>query len=149
MDNLCHSLSLMQANIFEKSVEKGVPSYFFIKSFLLSPLAREIDELNLGYAGLTEIEIFSSVEKSVKSRRGKLLPYPVMRFLGYFYRSASYLYDLSSKYLYENVPIKVLVSNFDTLHSLPIEEAIKDIFEILNIAPLTKEELFIKLYRQK
>ena len=149
MDKLCHNLSVMQANLFEKSVVKGLPSYFFIKSFMLSNEARELDELNLESAGITEVEIFYSINQNIKSRRGNLLPYPIMRFLGYFYRSAAYLYELSSKYLYEHIPPKIVVNSFDTLHSLPIEEAIKDVFEILNIEPLTKEELFKKLYRSK
>jgi hypothetical protein len=139
----------MQANLFERSVEKGIPSYFFIKSFLLSDDARHIDELNLEVSGLSEIEIFSLISANIKSKRGNLLPYPIMRFLGYFYRSAAYLYDVTSKFLYENVPVKVVVSSYDYLHSLPIEEAIKDVFEILHINLLSKEELFIKLYKQK
>lgn len=147
MDKLGHSLSTLQANIFEKSVEKGLPSFFFIKSFMVSDLARDLDELNLESAGLTEIEIFDVVKSNIKIKRGKLVSYPIMRFLGYFYRSASYLYKLSSKFLYKNIPPKILIESYDSLHALPIEEAIKDVFDILKINIESNEEIFIKLYK--
>ena len=147
MDKLCHSLSTFQANIFEKSVEKGIASFFFIKSFMVSPLARELDDLNLESAGLTEIEIFEVVKSNIKIKRGKLIGYPIMRFLGYFYRSASYLYKLTSKFLYEKIPPKMLIESYDSLHALPIEEAIKDVFDILEINIESNEEIFIKLYK--
>ena len=147
MDKLCHDLSLMQAKIFEKSIEKGIPSYFFIKSFLLSDQARDLDLLNLETPGLTEAEIINDIKQNIKTRRGLLLSYPIMHFLGYFYRSASYLYQVSSRFLFENIPVKSLIRSYDYLHSLPIEEAIKDVFEIHKIQIKTKEELFIDFYR--
>ena len=147
MDKLSHSLSTLQANIFEKSVEKGIPSLFFIKSFMVSPLARELDDLNLESAGLTEIEIFEAVKSNIKIKRGKLIGYPIMRFLGYFYRSVSYLYNLSSKFLYENISPKMLIESYDSLHALSIEEAIKEVFDILKIDIESKEDLFIRLYK--
>ena len=147
MDKLGHSLSTLQANIFEKSVEKGIPSFFFIKSFMVSDLARDLDELSLESAGLTEVEIFEVVKSNIKINRGKIVSYPVMRFLGYFYRSASYLYKLSSKFLYKNIAPKMLIESYDSLHALPIEEAIKDVFDILEINIESNEEIFIKLYK--
>ena len=148
MDELCHSLAIMQGRLFERSVEFSVPSYFFIKSFMLSEEARAIDELNLEKAGITEVEIFNSVKQKIDTKRGNFLPYPIMRFIGYFYRVASYLYDISSKYLYEHIPVKSLISSYDALHSLSIEEAIKDVFSIFKIDVKTKEEQFNDEYRK-
>ena len=146
MDKLCHSLSVSQANIFERSVEKGIPSFYFIKSFMVSSFARDLDELNLETAGLTASEIFNEIKENIKTNKGVRISYPIMRFIGYFYRSASYLYKLSSNFLYGKIPPKVLIRSYDSLQSLPIEEAIKDVFDIVNINIESKEDLFIRLY---
>lgn len=147
MDKLCHSLSLLQANIFENSVEKCIPSFYFIKSFMLSSFARDFDELNSESAGLTEIEILNSIKANIKTKRGELISYSIMRFIGYFYRSASYLYDLKSKFLFERISPKMLIRSYDSLHSLPVEEAIKDVFDILKINIESKEDMFIRIYK--
>ena len=47
-----------------------------------------------------------------------------------FYRMAEYLIGYSSKQLYEYIKPDLLNRNYQTLHSLSIEEAIKEVFEI-------------------
>ena len=148
MDKLCHSLSQSQAHIFERSIDDGIPSFFFVKSYMLSEQARAIDDLNLESAGITKTEIYETIKNRVRGKRGKLLSYPLMHFLGYFYRSAAYLLKLTSKYLYENVPPKFLIENYQALHSLSIQEAIKDAFEANNLEIKTKEELFVDIYKR-
>ena len=148
MDERCHSLSIMQGRLFERSVEFHIPSYFFIKSFMLSEEAMALDDLDLEKAGITEVEIFNSIKSKIDITRGCLLPYQLMRFIGYFYRSASYLYDVSSKYLYQHIPVKSLISSYDSLHSLPIEEAINDMLSIHKVDLKTKEELFSEEYKK-
>ena len=147
MDELCHSLSVSQARIFDRSVENGIPSYFFIKSFMLSSQARDLDNLNLEGAGITEVDIFDAISEKIKIRRGELLPYDIIHFIGYFYRSAAYLHNVTSKYLFEKISPKFLVENFETLHSLAIEDAIEEVFDTLNLVTKSKEELFIELYK--
>ena len=142
MDELCHSLSIMQGRLFERSVEHLIPSFFFIKSFMLSEEALAIDDLDLEKAGITEVEIFNSINTKIDTKRGILLPYPIIRYIGYFYRSASYLYNLKSKYLFEHIPVKSIISSYDALHSLPIEDAINDMFSIHKVDIKTKEEQF-------
>ena len=41
----------------------------------------------------------------------------------------------------------MLIESYDSLHALPIEEAIKDVFDILEINFESNEEIFIKLYK--
>lgn len=148
MDETCHFLSNMQARIFERSVEDGIPSYFFIKSFLLSYEARQLDKLNLESAGITEVEIYYVVKEKIKTNRGEILPYPIMHFLGYFYRSAAYLSKLTSSYLLKNIPPRFLINNYQTLHSLAIEEAIKEAFIVNKIEIKSNEERFIEVYQK-
>ena len=146
MDEIGHSLATSQARIFERSIEDDLPSFFFIKSFMLSYEARQLDELNLDYAGITEVEIYEVIKNRIKSKRGQLFSYPVMHFLGYFYRSAAYLHGVSSSLLYEKIPPKFLVDSYQTLHSLPIEEAIKEAFEVNNLKVKTKLERFFEIF---
>lgn len=147
LDKLCHTLATSQARIFDRSVEEGLPSFFFIKSFMLSLEAKALDELCLEQSGINEVEIFESIKQKIKSHRGELLPYPVIHFIGYFYRATSYLTNITSKTLLEKIPPKFLVNNYSTLHSLPIESAIDEVFEINKIKVKTKEELFFDIYK--
>ena len=146
VDGLSHSLSISQARMFEKSVSLGLPSKRFIRSFMLSEEASLMDDLKLNIAGLTENEIFDAVSNKITSKRGMLYTFSVMHFIGYFYRMASYLTGHSSKFLYQNIKPELLSRSYQTLHSLPIEEAIKEVFEITNIKVEDKFEYFKKIY---
>lgn len=148
-DKLCHTLSLSQARIFERSVEDGIPSYTFIKSFMLSSSAKSLDELNLESAGLSELEIYNEIKDKIKTRRGNTLSYPVIHFIGYFYRSAVYMSGLSSKYIFNTISVKYLENNYLTLHSLSIVEAIKEAFDALKIEQEDKTKKFIELYKER
>lgn len=147
VDDLAHSLAASQARIFEKSVSFGVPSKLFIRSYLLSSQAKSIDDLNLEIAGLSEIEIYDAISKKIKTKRGELYPFPVIHFIGYFYRMAAYLSGLSSAQLYKQIKPELLLKNYRTLHSLPIEEAINEAFEITNTGADDKYSLFKDIYR--
>lgn len=142
ISNLAHS----QAMIFERSVEDGVSSKMFIKCFMLSNEARKLDELSLEMAGLSEIEIFESIKKKIKTKRGHLLSYPMMHFIGYFYRSAVYLSGYSSKHIYEKIPVDFLIKNYKVLHSFAIEEAVRESFEILKIEKYDLYKRFKEIY---
>lgn len=133
LDKVGANLSHFQAMIFERSVEKGVSSKMFIKCFMLSEEARLLDNLSLEIAGLTEIEIFDSICKKIKTKHCQLMPYLVIHFIGYFYRAAVYLSGYSSKQIYEMIPISFLERNYLVLHTFAIEEAVREVFEILKI----------------
>ena len=148
MDKLCHSLSVSQGRMFEKSILEGIPSYSFIKSFMCSNEAYELDLLNLESAGITEVEIYQSVKSKIKTRRGEILSFPLMHFIGYFYRSASYMLGIKSRTLFQEIPVKFLVENYLTLHSLSIEEAIKEAVEANKCVSKSNEEKFLEIYKQ-
>lgn len=147
VDDLSHSLASVQARIFEKSVSNGIPSKLFIRSYMISKEADYFDDLNLDVAGLSEIEIYNSISKKIKTKKGELYPYPVMHFIGYFYRMAAYLTDCSSVQLYRNIKPELLFKNFQTLHSLSIEDAVKEVFDITHFELEDKYSLFKKIYR--
>lgn len=146
VDHLSYSLASSQARIFERSVALGIPSKTFVRSFLLSNEAKRIDDLNLDIAGLTEGEILDTISKRIKTRRGEIYPFAVMHFMGYFYRMASYLTGHHSKDLYRQIKPEFLFKNYQTLHALSIEEAIKETFEMMHIEEKDKYALFKKIY---
>ena len=147
VDSLSRSLALSQARIFENSVSFGIPSKIFIRSYMLSDEVMLIDSLNLNVAGLTEREVFDVVSKKITNKRGMLYSFSIMHFIGYFYRMAAYLSGYSSKQLYEYIKPDLLNRNYQTLHSLPIEEAIKEVFEITQFKIEDKYEYFRKIYK--
>ena len=147
VNNISHSLASSQARIFEKSVSFGIPSKIFIRSYMLSNEASLIDDLNLDVAGLTETEIFDVINKKITNKKGTLYSFSVMHYIGYFYRMAAYLTGYSSKLLYQNIKPDLINRNYQTLHSLPIEEAIKEVLEITNIKVEDKYSYFKKIYK--
>lgn len=147
VDALSHSLASSQARIFERSISIGISSKIFVRSFMLSNEAGLLDKLNLDIAGLTEIEIFDSISKKITHKGGSLFSYSSMHYIGYFYRMASYLTGYSSKLLYQYIKPDLINRNYQTLHSLPIEEAIKELFEITKIKEQDKYETFKKIYK--
>lgn len=147
VDKISYSLAKSQARIFEKSVSCGIPSKIFIRSFMLSDEASFFDKLNIDIVGLSEGEIFDNISSKISNKKGVVYSYSIMHFIGYFYRIASYLTNLTSKYLYKHIKPEILARNYNTLHSLPIEEAIKEIFELLNIQLEDKYSLFAKIYK--
>lgn len=146
LDRLGSQLAHSQAMIFERSVEEGYPSKMFVKCFMFSSEAKSLDELSLEKAGLSEIEIYDSIKHKIKSKRGQLLPYLVMHFIGYFYRVASYISGFSSKQLYKQIPVEFLLQNYLVLHSLDIEEAVKEVFDIKKIEKIDLYEQFKNIY---
>ncbi len=149
VDELGHNLCVMQAHIFMKSIDKNIPSLIFIKSFMLSIQSRDLDKLNIYKSDINQCDIFIEISSKIKTTRGKLLSYYHIHYIGYFYRMFSYLTNLSSKEIYYLVSPSYLVDNYDVLHSLPINEAIKEVIENKNIKVLTKEDIFYKEYKLK
>ena len=147
VDSLSYSLASSQARIFEKSVSFGIPSKIFIRSYMLSQEAKLIDSLNLTGDGLSEDDIFDNISKKIKTNKGELYSFSVMHYIGYFYREAAYLTGLSSRQLYQSVKPDILKRNYNAIHSLSIEEAIKEIFEITNVEIEDKYSLFKKIYK--
>lgn len=147
VDTLSYSLASSQARIFENSVSFGIPSKIFIKCYMLSNQAKLLDDLSLDVAGLSEVEIFDAVKENIKTTRGELYPFEIMHYIGFFYRMCSYLTGENSNWVYIKIKPDFLYKNYKMIHSLPIQEAIKEVFEIKNIELEDKYSLFKKLYK--
>ena len=66
--------------------------------------------------------------------------------IGYFYRSAAYMLDMSSKELLKLISPKYLRRVYYPYHTFDIQVAIEEVFDDLNIKIHSLEEEFRRLY---
>ena len=132
-DEICIRLSKMQARMFEKASEEGLPSYFFVKAYATSPYILKIDSLKILDIDLSEQEIFEAAKRKVKTRRGTVYEIEVMGWIGYLLREWSYRYDVFTPALIKKVSLSYLASVYHPYHSLDVLKAIQKIAEEKNI----------------
>lgn len=146
-DEIGYMLASTQARIFERSVEEGVPSYFFIQQFVNSFDAYQLDTLGYLLSGSSETEIFLHISTKTKKKKGTIYQKHVMHWMGFFYRYASYLTNLSSKELFKKISPKYLNAVYSLYHSVDILKAVKMVFEDVEFEKQTPTERFLSLYK--
>ena len=103
-DSLQSALSDMQGQLFEMSIEKGLDSEAFIKAFMLSDIAKNLDsEFNhMQWAGKEYImeRIYDELKDKLKSG-GEIYDRETMYWAGYVYRTWHYYTGESSKEIYK------------------------------------------------
>ena len=121
------TLSDMQGQLFELSKEKGLDSEKFIKAFMLSEIAADLDsEFNhVQWAGKEYImerildELCDEVEKG-----GELFDREQLYWMGYVYRNWHYYTGESSKEVYRQAPAKTMRATYLSYHTMSVEMAI-------------------------
>lgn len=130
-DANCHTLSDIQARIFEKASKEKIPSLYFIKSFSYNEETTMMDNLKFLDGFSSEEEIYISSKRKVKTNRGQIINPVVMHWIGYFYRSFCYLYGFKSKEAFKLIEPNYLVKIYPLYHSQDIRKAI--IWAILDL----------------
>lgn len=146
-DDVGYMLASMQARIFERSAKEGLPSYFFIQSFVNSFDAYQLDSLGFLLSNSSEIEVYINTKKHTKRKKGLVYPEVIMHWIGFFYRYASYLTNISSKELFKKITPKYLSSVYPLYHSVDIVKAIEMVFEDVDFEKTTPSERFLNLYK--
>ena len=123
-DDLMSKMAHNQAYIFEQSSFDGLPSYAFIKMYMCSPETAKLDKL----ISASDDEIYIPIKAKI-TKRGTILSSDIMHWIGYIYRSLSYLYNISSRVLFRKVPPKYLVSVYPLYHSQDPAKAASWIYE--------------------
>ena len=119
-DDLMSKMAHNQACIFEQASLDNLPSYSFVKMYMCSKQTNKLDKL----IQVSDDDIYIPIKNRVK-RRGIILPSYIMHWIGYIYRCLSYLYNISSRILFKNVPLKYLVSVYPLYHSQdPVKAAL-------------------------
>ena len=146
-DEIGYMLASKQARIFERSAKDGVPSYFFIQTFANSFDAYQFDNLGFLLSGSSEIEVYLNTKRDTKKKKGLVYPEQVMHWMGFFYRYASYLTNISSKQLFKKISPKYLSGVYPLYHGVDIVKAVEMVFEDVDFDRLTPSQRFLNLYR--
>lgn len=146
-DEIGYMLASMQARIFERSAKEGIPSYFFIQTLANSFDANQLDNLSFLLSGSSEIEVYMNTKMHTKRKNGLVYPEPVMHWMGFFYRYASYLTNISSKQLFKKISPKYLSGVYPLYHSVDIVKAVEMVFEDVDFDKMTPAQRFLNLYK--
>ena len=126
-DSLQSALSDMQGQLFEMSIEKGLDSETFIKAFMLSDIASDLDsEFNhMQWAGKEYImeRILDELKDKLKTG-GETYDRETMYWTGYVYRRWHYYTGESSKEIYKQAPAKTMRITYFPYHTMSVEMAI-------------------------
>ena len=134
-DSLQLALSDMQGQLFEMSIEKGLDSELFIKAFMLSDIAKDLDsEFNhMQWAGKEYImeRILDELKYMLKTG-GEMYDRETMYWMGFIYRNWHYYTGESSKEIYKQAPAKTMRITYFPYHTMSVEMAIDRIKESYN-----------------
>ncbi len=121
------ALSDMQGQLFEMSIAKGFDSETFIKTFMQSDIARDLDsDFNfMQWAGKEYImeRILDEFKDKLKIS-GELFDRETMYWAGYVYRRWHYYTGESSKEIYKQANAKTMRITYLPYHTMSVEMAI-------------------------
>lgn len=121
------ALSDMQGQLFEMSIEKGLDSESFLKAFMLSDIAKDLDsEFNhMQWAGKEYImeRILDELKTEMKIG-GEVYDQEIMYWTGYVYRRWHFYTGESSKEIYKQAPAKTMRATYYAYHTMSVEMAI-------------------------
>lgn len=133
MNELQLKLCDIQGRLFELSAEKKYNSAAFIKAFMMSDTAKELDSKynRMQWAGeeyLLEEVIETAGDKL--SEKAEVYSKDVIYWIGYIYRYWHYYTEESSKVIYKQAPVETMKRNYLMFHTMAPEVAIEDLREI-------------------
>ena len=132
MNELQLKLCDIQGRLFELSAEKKYDSAAFIKEFMLSDTAKELDSKynRMQWAG-EEYLLEEFADECPQTQKGNTqYDREVMYWAGYLYRYWHILTKESSKEIYEQAPAKTMNINYLMFHTMAPELAIEDLKEL-------------------
>ena len=135
MDELQLKLCDIQGRLFELSGERELPSTAFIKAFMTSGTAKELDSRYnrmqwMGEEYLLE-EIISSAGDTL-SDTGEVYQKEVLYWIGYIYRYWHYYTGESSAKIIRQAPAATMKRNYMMFHTMDPVLAIENLKEIHN-----------------
>ena len=122
----------IQGRLFENAGEAGYNSEQFIKQFMTSSLAKELDSTynRMQWAG-EEYLLEEFADRCPNAPKdGKLYHNEVLYWAGYVYRYWHFLTGESSKDIYKQAPAETMNTNYLMFHCMDTELAIEDLKEI-------------------
>ena len=133
MDELQLKLCDIQGRLFELSAVKKLPSAAFIKAFMTSETAKELDSRYNRMQWMGEeyllAEVLSSPGDSL-SVAGEIYQKDVLYWIGYIYRYWHYYTGESSAKILRQAPATTMKRNYLMFHTIDPVVAIEDLKEL-------------------
>lgn len=133
IDELQLKLCDIQGRLFELSAEKGYGSVAFIKTFMTSEIAKDLDSKynRMQWAGEEYLldEIVSS-NPDVAFSDGEIFSADVIYWIGYLYRYWHFYTDEDSAKIYKQAPVETMKRNYMMFHTMDPTLAIENLKEI-------------------
>lgn len=133
MNELELKLCDIQGRLFELSADKKLDSAAFVKTFMVSQTAKELDSKynRMQWAGEEYLleEIISDAG-DILTANGETFPKDVLYWIGYIYRYWHYYTDEDSAKIYKQAPVETMMRNYLIFHTMAPEVAIEDLKEI-------------------
>ena len=117
----------MQGKLFEMSATEGFSSETFIKTFMLSDTAADLDKIfnHMQWAGQGYIiDRLKEQNADVLTTSGDLYDNETLYWSGYLYRSWHFYTSESSKEIYKQAPALLMRSMYLMYHTMSPEMAI-------------------------
>ena len=133
IDELQLKLCDIQGRLFELSAEKGYGSAAFIKTFMTSEIAKNLDSKynRMQWAGeeylLDEIV---SANSDIAASNGEVFSADVIYWIGYLYRYWHFYTGERSVQIYKQAPVETMKRNYMMFHTMDPTLAIEDLKEI-------------------
>lgn len=125
----------IQGRLFELSLRAGYDSESFVKCFMLSEVAKNLDSVynRMQWAG-EEYLLEEVADKcgGTLLKSDKVASKEEMYWMGYIYRYWHYYKGESSKKIYKQAPYERMRTNYSMFHTMAPEMAIDDLIEIYN-----------------
>ena len=133
MDELQLKLCDIQGRLFELSVEKKYNSAEFIKAFMTSDTAKELDSKynRMQWAGEEYLleEVVNAAADALTTD-GEIYSADVLYWIGYIYRYWHYYSGEDSAKIYKQAPVETMKRNYMIFHTMDPVLAIEDLKEI-------------------
>lgn len=135
MDELQLKLCDIQGRLFELSAKKKYGSAAFVKAFMMSETAKELDSKynRMQWAGEEYLleEVATSAGESL-ILDGEIFSEDVLYWIGYIYRYWHYYSGEDSAKIYKLAPVEIMKRNYMIFHTMDPILAIEDLKEIHN-----------------
>ena len=133
MDELQLKLCDIQGRLFELSAEKKYNSAEFIKAFMISDTAKELDSRynRMQWAGEEYLleEVVNAAADALTTD-GEIYSADVLYWIGYIYRYWHYYSGEDSAKIYKQAPVETMKRNYMIFHTMVPVLAIEDLKEI-------------------
>lgn len=126
MDSLELTLCDMQGRLFELSTEKGYESDAFVKTFMTSDVASDLDKPfhHTQWAGEKYLLSRLADEKGETIPKGIALDRETLYWSGYVYRAWHFYTGESSREIYRQAPVATMKKVYLPYHTMSVEMAI-------------------------